>query len=102
MNEHTKSTIRQILLIAAGVGPISALLVKLGINPADFPMYVDLLLLIGGGIASLWALWTRRKKAIVAQAADIVPVPIASQKAVGIPDEKVVVLPTNPPSPKPT
>jgi len=52
-------------------------------------------LIIPIGIA-VWGLFDKTKANTVAKAADIVPIPVASQIAVGIPPDKVQAIPSNP------
>ena len=75
-HEQILSLVRQLLLFAGGF------VVAMG--------WLDeqTMLAIAGAaatiIASVWALWTRTNKSLVAQAATIVPVSDASQAKVGI------------------
>lgn len=91
--EILKSIVRQVAIFAGGTTVGVKVVMWLGFDPADLPLIAEFLFVITTAGASVWAIRTRRKAAIVAQAAAKVSVPIASQVAAGIPEDKINTAP---------
>lgn len=92
--EQIKSLVRQAALILFGSAFLAPVLARWGISLEDLPGIIDNLIIIGsaiaGAVASIYALWNRSKKELVAKAAEVVPIPEKSQEKVGIPPSSVV------------
>lgn len=76
--EQVTSIVRQILLAVGGF--------VVGKGWVDNETMMQIAGALSVVLASLWALWTRRDKAIVAQAAAKVEIPATQQAKVGIDD----------------
>lgn len=96
--EQIASLARWLLTVIGGTTAGAAIFTKLGLDPSQFPAFVDALLAAGTALVAVWGFFSHSQKAQVAAAAKTVPIPAAAQMSVGIPASQIVTV-TTPPLP---